>query len=645
MLESLFLYLDRVVIPRSQSEGLVPIRVFGINFFRSYTLNHLHKPLAAGEAPIQTLFANLISLFNDHLRRDNAQSGPLYDLAGRLVAMLRDVQLYSDEKNGFERTFMQASITFYEQESSSFAIKSTLAQYLKYATERLAYEADFIANVIAPSSKDLLISSIQETVISSRMDLIFPAPMGSSLRELFAAEDLASMRTMYDLINRVCAIERLNREWSAFIRSYGHSLLATVHEFALVDRIAKFKEQIDVILRDSFFGDAHLVGALQDSFESFVNARGERMVELLVLYIHSHMQKKMSPERATSFINMSLTLFRYLYRKESFDAFYKRSLAQRLLFSHHCDLELESRFISELGKNCGENFVMRMESMLKDWRASEDYYKNFKSGGYENRLLSATSVSVVSILWPQPLQPDVNMKIPSGIRDIEAAFSNFYLEQKKGAKLTWNRRMGSCVMNGYFGGSTQPKELVLTTPQALVLLQFNSHDTLSITRLQSALEMSPELVEETVASLSSPKYPILVRNGSDVTYNTNFTCEGRRIPLHILQSPFLNADDVLASESDSGLPTSSLSTPDLVSAQLAPRPVSVIAERQLQVDCMLVRRMKQASKCPRSDLVNFVLASLKDLPISAADVNNRIDGLVDKEFLKMVDAFTIAYVP
>ena len=643
MLESLFLYLDRVVIPKSQAEGLISIRNFGINFFRSFTLNHLHKPLSGGEVPVKTVLTKLISLLN-RLRHDNIRSGPLFELAGRIVSMFRDVQFYSDDVVNFERIFLQAAINFYEQESSKFASKSSLSEYLKYASARLAYEADCISHLIATSSKDKLLSSIQDTVISNRMDFLFPAPMGSSLRGLFEAEDLGSLRLMYDLINRVCAIDRLNREWSAFIRSFGHHLLSTVNEFAIIDRIAKFKEQIDVIIRDCFLGDAHLLGALQDSFESFVNARGDRMVELLVLYIHKHMQKSMSKERASSFISMSLTLFRYLYRKESFDAFYKRSLAQRLLFSATLDLELESQFIAELGKNCGENFVMRMESMLKDWRSSEEYFQSFKSG-QQNRYLSVTSISVVSILWPQTLQPDVTMKIPPGLREIESSFASFYLEQKKGAKLTWNRRMGSCVMNAYFGGSSQPKELILTTPQSLVLLQFNSHDTMQKSRLATVLEMSPALLEETIASLSTTKYPILIRKDDQISYNGNFTSEARKVPLYLLQSPFLNVDDVLAGDSETGLPTSTSSTPELSAAQLNVRPASVIVERQLQVDCLLVRRMKSVTKCPRSDLVNFVLASLKDMPISAADVNDRIDGLVDKEFLKMTDAFTISYVP
>jgi cullin-4 len=287
---------------------------------------------------------------------------------------------------------------------------------------------------------------------------------------------------------------------------------------------------------------------------------------------------------------------------------------------------------------------MRMESMLKDWYLSDELFKAFKSG-YQNRYLPATTISVVSILWPQTLQPDVTMKIPSGMREIESAFSSFYLDHKKGAKLTWNRRMGSCVMNAYFGGSSQPKELVLTMPQALLLLQFNSHDSHRFSRLLSSLEMSPALLEETVASLTTAKYPILIRKDDELVYNAGFACEARKVPFYLLQSPFLNVEDVVAGDPESGLPTSTTSTPELVAAQVHVRSVSVIVERQLQVDCMLVRRMKSVAKCPRSDLINFVLASLKEMPISAADVDGRIDGLVDKEFLKLVDAFTIAYVP
>lgn len=629
----------------------MPIRRFGLNFFRSYALNQLHRPLEGGQKPAQAVAMKIISIIN-RVRAEKLPYGESFSLPERLVSMIRELELYTDDALNFENAFIQASINYYEAESSALIASASLPEYLKYASDRLSYESETIASIIAPSSKDKLISTVQSTLINNRLDRLFPGPSGSSIRKLFAAEDLASLKILYDLINRVCAIDIMTREWSAFVKGYGNHLLESVNECSVIDQIVKFKDQIDVVLRDCFLGSSHLQAALQDAFESFMNIKGERMAELLVIYIHHHMLKKMNDDRIPVFMAACMALFRFLYRKESFDTFYKRALAQRLLFGVSVDLNLEAQFIAELGKNCGENFVMRMENMLKDRRASEDYYRSFRQQS-NNPKLGAAAVSVISILWPQTLQSDVTFKIPSLFRDLEASFGAFYSQERKGAKLAWNRRMGSCVMNGYFGGSSVPKELVLTQAQACVLLQFNNNDSLSPAKLATLLEMSSDLLEETVASLSTAQYPVLLRQGGNIVYNSNFTCEARRVPLYLLQEPFLSVEDAMSPTE--GLVSSTTSTPLLGSAQIqSSRPVSLIGDRQIQVDALLVRRMKQKNgeavaaggkrDWPRSDLVNYVLATLKDVPISAADVNGRIDDLIGKGYLAMTDPFSIVYV-
>lgn len=645
------MYLDRVVIPRSSGEGFMPIRRFGLNFFRSYALNQLHRPLEDGLKPAQRMSMKIISFINS-LRTEELSDAESFTLPKNLVSMIRELEMYADDALNFENAFIQASITYYEAESSALNTSSSLPDYLKYANDRLSYESEIIASIMAPSSKDRLISAVQSTLISNRLDHLFPAPSGSSIRNLFTANDLASLGILYDLINRVCVIDIMTREWSAFVKGYGSHLLETVGEFTIIDQIVKFKGQIDTVVRDCFLGNPHLHAALQDAFESFMNIKGERMAELLVIYIHHHMLKKMNEDRIPAFMSACMSLFRFLYRKESFDTCYKRALAQRLLFGVSIDLNLETQFVAELGKNCGENFVMRMENMLKDWRASEDYYRAFRQQS-NNPKFGAASVSVVSILWPQTLQADVNFKIPGLFRELEASFGEFYCLERKGAKLSWSRRMGSCVMNGYFGGSSVPKELVLTQAQACVLLQFNNNDSLTPAKLTSLLEMSSDLLEETIASLSTSKYPVLLRENGNILYNSNFTCDARRIPVYLMQSPFLLVDDVMASAD--GLVSSTTSTPLLGAAHLqSPRPISMIGDRQIQVDALLVRRMKQKNgeakaagrkrDCPRSDLVNYVLATLKDIPIRAADVDIRIDDLIGKGYLSMADAFNIVYV-
>lgn len=85
---------------------------------------------------------------------------------------------------------------------------------------------------------------------------------------------------------------------------------------------------------------------------------------------------------------------------------------------------------------------------------------------------------------------------------------------------------------------------------------------------------------------------------------------------------------------------------NVISPSHAPFVQSVIIDRQYQVDSLLVRRMKQQIKCSRQDLVNYALANLGSVRVSAGDVEGRVEGLIEKEFLKLEkDKETIVYLP
>lgn len=61
-------------------------------------------------------------------------------------------------------------------------------------------------------------------------------------------------------------------------------------------------------------------------------------------------------------------------------------------------------------------------------------------------------------------------------------FADFYLAKHNGRKLTWQTNMGTADLRATLGGKT--RELVVTTQQMVLLLQFNQKDSWSFTELQ-----------------------------------------------------------------------------------------------------------------------------------------------------------------
>ena len=570
-------------------------------------------------------------------------------LAKNLIEMIRELEEYSQGGElEFENVFIKRTWTFYEKESLVEINRLNLSEYLKYSWNRLNYESEIISNLIAPITRDKLMKCVRERLILDQINNLFPKPIGSSLKGLFDSNDKGSMKLLYEMINGIFGVEKLAMEWAAFIKTTGQELIGKGNDFRTIEGISKFKEEVDLIIKECFQNDQIIQGTLKDAFETVMNSRGERCAELLALYIHHKLQNNeeilATGDESEKFLSMSLLLFRYLHRKEAFDSFYKRTLAQRLLFHGGGgikDLTLERRFISKLREECGGGFVSRMESMLKDVEQSYEMTKSFKSTAPQlnSGISGVTGITVISGLWPCGT-PNGSLTMPSELTRLEGSFSNFYNHQKKNCSLKWTEHLGSCVMRSTFKSGRY--NLNLTIPQALVLLKFNNEtgsDPVPLTKLIKEIHMAPELLEMTLKSLSNPIYPIILNQNGGYKINEEFEFKGKgKVPLYALQSPFLPVEEEIigSNRTDQKSDDKEINTPA----------VSAILDRQYQVDSLLVRRMKQQVRCLRKDLINYALANLGNVRVSAVDVDGRIEGLIEKEFIKMEDdEETVGYLP
>lgn len=576
----------------------------------------------------------------ERIRYEKQENSNELTLTKNLVEMLRDLEEYSQGEVEFEKIFIQRTWTFYETESQEEFKKLTLPEYLKYAWNRLKYESEVISSLLAPITKDKLMKCVRERLILDQMNNLFPKPAGSSLKSL--AKDMESLKLLYEMVNGVFGVERLASEWAAFIKSNGQELMGRGNDFRTIEGIAKFKEEVDFIIKECFQSDQTIQGTLKDAFESVMNGRGDRSAELLALYIHHKLLMNSTTnntEDIESFLSMALLLFRYLHRKEAFDAFYKRTLAQRLLFTGTKDLSVERQFISKLREECGGGFVSRMESMLKDVEQGKEMTKAFKSTDPQlnTGIARVVDVKVLSSLWPCG-STSGSLAIPSELSKLEGSFSQFYHNQKKNCTLKWTEHLGCCEMRANYKSGRY--NLHLTIPQALLVLKFNSDDESDVAKLLKETKMDRGLLEETLESLSSPIYPVLLKLNGTFKYNEDFTATGKEVPVFALQSPFLPVEEEIIGsfKDEKGKDESGSAVNQIVT--------SSIVDRQYQVDSLLVRRMKQQGRSLRKDLINYALANLGNVRVSSNDIDGRIEGLIEKEFIKLEeDEETLTYLP
>lgn len=201
--------------------------------------------------------------------------------------------------------------------------------------------------------------------------------------------------------------------------------------------------------------------------------------------------------------------------------------------------------------------------MFKDMDVARDEMAAFNEDkSMRGRSSVDLHVSVISAsAWPS--YPDVPVTIPPIVASAIGDFEKFYSKKHTGRKLQWKHQLAHCQLRARFPKEKVPKDLVVSSFQAIVLLLFNDiteGDSMSYADIKEAVGLckfvrcaptrteltsstaDPEL-KRTLQSLACAKYRVLTKNpkGKEVNttdqfwWNAGFTDEKRRIKINQIQ--------------------------------------------------------------------------------------------------------------
>jgi len=264
--------------------------------------------------------------------------------------------------------------------------------------------------------------------------------------------------------------------------------------------------------------------------------------------------------------------------------------------------------ISKLKQECGSAFTIKLEGMFKDMDLSADVMTAYKesAGDSEHREIEL-SVRVLTMgSWPP--YPTIKVQLPEQVKTLQDDFFTFYTKRHSGRTLTWQNSLGQSLLKANFPAGK--RELQVSLFQAVVLLLFNNHDTLSFTEIATSTEIEQDELKRTLQSLSNSKNKIL-RKGSDddnYTYNSKFTAKYRKIKV----------DSIQVKET----PQESTETH-----------AKVFQDRQYQVDAAVVRILKARKSLSHTLLVADIYSQLK-FPMKPVDIKKRIESLIDREYIE-----------
>lgn len=634
----IFLYLDRTHIITSNNtlSDARSIYDLGLTLFRS----HIAKRPDIEHVAIK----GILSLI------DSERQGEAIDrqLVRDTVDMFASLGTYEEQ---LQQPVLDASIRHYTAEGQTFTVSLELPAYLVHVEKRLEEEHDRCNMYLKPVTRRALVGVTEACLLQQHIASLLekgfePLITAAADAEHTTAEDIKyeDLARMYRLCGRIKALEALKASFKSYIRKAGSALVLDEEKDAeMIISLLHLKSMLDGIIKGPFQGNPSFNTALKDAFEHFINQRANRPAELLAKHLdavmrgslHKGMSSKAEDEMEPS-IDAALVIFRFVQGKDTFEAFYKKDLARRLLLNRSVSIDAEKMCISKLKAECGSQFTNKLEGMFKDVDLSHDVMNAFKSGGTAGGNVTGTAIAtttstttnahlasvapgldmsvhvLTSGFWPS--YPVLECTLPDELAAAQKVFMDFYLSKHQGRRLVWHNSLGTCVIKAKFDRGA--KELSVSLFQSAVLSLFNDTDTLPFKDIANATKLEDKELRRTLQSLACGRERVLLKSpkGKDIedddvfSFNKEYTSRLYRVKINTIQLK--------------ETPEEQKKTND-----------AVLQDRQYQIDAAIVRIMKTRKTLSHKLLVNELMIQLK-FPLQSSDLKKRIESLIDREYLE-----------
>ncbi|KAJ2006656.1 hypothetical protein H4R26_001252 [Coemansia thaxteri] len=625
MIKCIFLYLDRTYV--LQTANVASIWSMGLAVVRQCLVDTDMK-------------TKLVRLILGEVTKERDARPANHPALVSLVQMLVDLDLFAQF---FMPSFIDATRDYFSKESrrligSLAAIQTeaepvpaaqpagvmTVPQYLAHVKRRLEEETQRVARYLIPSSKTVLLSATVSELVERHTERL----LSTSFEAMVDAHMVSDLANLYSLLLSVNQLGALKRYWGLYVKKIGLQLMqAPDLDTSLVSDMLALKRRLDSILQGAFQSNGVLAHAQRDVFEEFINSRRGKIAQLMTKYIDQCMrssEQAASEEGIDGLLDRIIALFRYVHGKDLFEAYYRRDLAKRLINDKSASIDTEWSMLQKMRMECGSGYTKRLEGMLRDMADSGDLVKKFASSqqGREANTVGFHAVILTQAFWPtyEPLP----LVIPREAERMQEQFVQFYNEKHNGRNLQWQPNLGTCLLKVEFDEG--PKELTLTLIQATVLLLFSDCRELSYAQIQANTGLEDVELKRTLQSLACGKHRVLTKEpkSREVAETDSFAFNAA------FKSPQVRVKigQILLKEAEK-------ETKEVEE--------HIQLDRMYRVDAAIMRILKARKQLEHTALMTELLGQLK-FAISLAEVKERIDTLIERDYMKRDDANPSLYL-
>lgn len=541
----------------------------------------------------------------------------------------------------FEEPFLQATVRYYENESAQYESNMTVYEYMKKLEIRVYEEKQRVGLYfyLHPYSIIPLVKACVGVPVGAVLGLLqdgFQVMLDNNQQN-----DLARIYRLFSQTTEV--LVPLRTKFEAHINKFGQDTMdkvavegANLEPTAYVDALFEILSHFEILVHNVFDKNPDFARSLHSAGKEFVernkfcNSGSNRSLELLTKHVDRVLKDAESAESVGLDKSLAeiMTVFKYIEDKTTFNVFYSRFLAKRLINSSSSE-EAEVIMINQLTKACGFEYTTKLQRMLKDVpisRGLNNDYKDWRSSASDVDHPVDYNYQVLSTnFWP--LKPPTTAFVPpSVIVDDYTRFEKFYLDKHCGRKLTWMWDLCKGeVQANFVKDAKTPYIFMVSTYQMAILLLFNETDVVTYDEAQKATLLSADWLDSSLSIFVKAKVLIpCPENGKPepgISYSLNRGFKNKRSKVNLNIS--------LKSEHK----------------QEAEGIQEMIQHRRHLMQSAIVRIMKSRRKMKSVDLVQETLTDIKlGFVPEVSDIEKSIKDLVEREYLEFLEGEELGYL-
>jgi cullin 1 len=540
----------------------------------------------------------------------------------------------------FETQFLEATEKFYAEESREFLAENPVTEYIKKAELRLSEEKRRAELYLHQSTLLKLMNICQEVLIQRQLKTIHQAFITLLPDEQDNDDFTEELRRMYQLVGRLeHATGYMKDIFEAHVESQGLNAIERTRQKVqndltmYVKTVLHVHEKYSKLVQTAFSDDSGFVAAFGKACRRFINdnpvtkASTQTSADLLARYCHTLLRKKaikVPLHELEEMLNNVIGVLSYQNDKDSFEKFYVKLLASRLLFDKSASLEAEISMIEKLTHVFSVECTSILKRMCQDMQLSQELNDQFKewwlvkkSEAHHTFVFHAQVLS--KRLWPFE-QHSGEVSLPYELQHTANMFSEFYKGKFRDRKLRWLHKYShgeiitKCFANRYI--------LRASTFQITVLLIFNSRDTITVNELVEVTKLSFDIIAQVLQSLLKANILTLPENDKD-TAPADFTGESTVMLVKDYNNQNLRVNINVPLKEEG--------------VNMEPDPVNTVINehRKYTVQATIVQIMKVKKVLKHQQLVSEILTQLatKFQP-SLLLIKQCVEVLIDKEYLQ-----------